>query len=157
MTYWTFDDDLAALILLGYAALEHSAHNADRKSKAEAYAAHRLRGEDVSAANALANGYHPEAAPADLVRQMEELDAMPPDVRGHKPKRGDRFIHARYLKPEATPPYDSDDDYEVRVVTKVTDTDIYHAPEGGGKSPVYSSYWDAGIEAWGKQTVRRWL
>jgi len=45
--------------------------------------------------------------------------------RSARPKRGDRFIHAHFLKLDVTRPQ-SDDDYEVRVITHVTDTEVYH-------------------------------
>ena len=37
-----------------------------------------------------------------------------------QPKTGDRFIHARYLADDASPPYDSEASYAVHVVTRVS-------------------------------------
>jgi hypothetical protein len=75
--------------------------------------------------------------------------------RQHKPKKGDRFIHLRYLAEGATPPYDTDDKYQVRVVTFVeTGADytlVYHAAENSSRSDRKF------LMSREKESVRRWL
>ena len=76
-----------------------------------------------------------------------------------RPKRGDRFIHARYLRDDARPPY-TDGSYAEHVVTSVRTS---------GQTVVVSHIsadaWDAGNHRgqWfftldkANESVRRWL
>lgn len=140
MTYWTMNDDLACDIANEVTALANPEQDQDRKAVASRYLAARVRGLDEKKANAQAN-------------------ANPSPKGQHQPKKGDRFIHARYLKPGAKPPYDSDDKFEVRVITRVTPTEIYHAPEDDPRiaASTYITYWDSPARSWEPHVVRRWL
>lgn len=76
------------------------------------------------------------------------------------PKRGDRFIHARFLADDAKPPYDSDASYREHVVTSVktsgTTTLVFHTTASGWDAGNPRASWFFDLAKVG-ETVRRWL
>src|SRR5581483_12449060 len=85
----------------------------------------------------MAQAYNDEMKPEYRTYQVFKLVHVPLATL-HEPKVNDRFIHRSYLAAGAVPPYDSEDSYQVRVVTEVEHGDgytvVYHAREGSTQS-----------------------
>lgn len=139
MTYWTFTDDLACDVANEVTALANQEQDQDRKDTAARYLAARVRGLDEKKANAQAN-------------------ANPSPKGQHQPKRGDRFIHRNYLRPDANPAevredVENEKFYEERVVTCVRGIRVYHRPADLERGKA-DSYFPAAMQ---QDYVRRWL
>lgn len=144
MTYWTFTDDLACDVANDVVGLRNVDQDADRKAAAARYLAARVRGLGENQANDQAN--QPRPKPMDVLV-----------VRGHKAKRGDRFIHRHFIREGATAAQvradpENEEFYEERIVTAVRGGKVYHRPANAEFARSYT-FETSHPEA----AVRRWL
>lgn len=150
MTYWTLTDDLASQILLKSSRLSIETQDKDRFDAAARYAAYRLQEFSPRTANDMANVCQ------DPAREAEVQDVH--EIRAHKIRRGDRFIHRRFLRLGARPDAvaqdpDNEEFYDVRVVTSVRNGKFYHRSECQESPEAAFSAQTAHPESY----VRRWL